>query len=408
MGFNFRKSIKVGPARINLSKSGVGYSIGAGGLRYTKSPKRKSSNKKNTPQKMATVKRTAPTIAATVAHNGAQPHKRSWALVITISLIGIVVVGGGSFIATFICYAIASLFAPGILGSLGSKFFVFGIPALLAIGSVLIAYFRWHPLPEVSAENETCHDPSVLDAPPQKSAYQERKDSAISQFEAELSAIPQSEVKPSAPAQQQLLKNLPDYSFSNITRKTRLDSIFPLVFLDVETTDLYPTKGEIVEVAAIKFDTGMIPVESFATLCKPKASIPDTITEINGITDSMVADAPTFAEIAPALTDFLAGCHVAGHNLDFDLRFIFAHGAKLPENTRYYDTLDLAHLTVPSAYISNYKLDTLCNYYQIWRGTSHRALSDCFAASKLFTHLILDKTDRQLAADPGGVPESDT
>ena len=41
MGLNFRKSIKVGPARINLSKSGVGYSIGAGGLRYTKSPKRK-------------------------------------------------------------------------------------------------------------------------------------------------------------------------------------------------------------------------------------------------------------------------------------------------------------------------------------------------------------------------------
>lgn len=36
MGWNFRKSIKVGPARINLSKSGVGYSVGAGGVRYTK------------------------------------------------------------------------------------------------------------------------------------------------------------------------------------------------------------------------------------------------------------------------------------------------------------------------------------------------------------------------------------
>ena len=36
MGWNFRKSIKVGPARVNLSKSGVGYSFGAGGIRYTK------------------------------------------------------------------------------------------------------------------------------------------------------------------------------------------------------------------------------------------------------------------------------------------------------------------------------------------------------------------------------------
>lgn len=48
MGLNFRKSIKFGPARINLSKSGVGYSVGAGGLRYTKSPKRRSTKKKLT------------------------------------------------------------------------------------------------------------------------------------------------------------------------------------------------------------------------------------------------------------------------------------------------------------------------------------------------------------------------
>lgn len=36
MGLNFRKSIKIGPARVNLSKSGVGYSVGVGGVRYTK------------------------------------------------------------------------------------------------------------------------------------------------------------------------------------------------------------------------------------------------------------------------------------------------------------------------------------------------------------------------------------
>lgn len=48
MGFNFRKSIKIGPARINLSKSGVGYSVGAGGFRYTKrAGKKKKSEKKS-------------------------------------------------------------------------------------------------------------------------------------------------------------------------------------------------------------------------------------------------------------------------------------------------------------------------------------------------------------------------
>lgn len=43
MGFNFRKSFKLGPARVNLSKSGVGYSIGAGGVRFTKSARKKKS-----------------------------------------------------------------------------------------------------------------------------------------------------------------------------------------------------------------------------------------------------------------------------------------------------------------------------------------------------------------------------
>ena len=47
MGFNFRKSFKIGPARVNLSKSGVGYSVGAGGIRYTKSPKKKKKAKGN-------------------------------------------------------------------------------------------------------------------------------------------------------------------------------------------------------------------------------------------------------------------------------------------------------------------------------------------------------------------------
>ncbi len=44
MGFSFRKSIKAGPGRVNLSKSGVGFSVGTGGVRYTKSPKRKKSS----------------------------------------------------------------------------------------------------------------------------------------------------------------------------------------------------------------------------------------------------------------------------------------------------------------------------------------------------------------------------
>lgn len=229
-------------------------------------------------------------------------------------------------------------------------------------------------------------------------------DPLIAQFENELLSIPKIEISTSDPVQKQLLKDMPEYYFSNITRTTRLDSIFPLVFLDVETTGLYPSKSEIVEVSAIKFESGMVPISCFTTLCKPSKPIPEEASAINHITDDMVKDAPSFREIAPALTEYLQGCNVAGHNLDFDLRFIFAHGAELPENKRFYDTLDLAHYTIPEAQIWNYKLDTLCDHYRIRREKAHRSLSDCYATSKLFAHLVFDKTSRQLDSNEENVP----
>lgn len=224
------------------------------------------------------------------------------------------------------------------------------------------------------------------------------KDPRLERFERELRAIPRENITLSEPAPRHLLKDLPPYTFSNITRATRFDSIFPLVFLDVETTGLQPSKSEIVEVSAIKFSFGMVPVSCFTTLCKPRKPIPTEATAINHITDDMVADAPGFCQIAPALTEFIRGCNVAGHNLDFDLRFIFSHGACLPENKRFYDTLDIAHMTIKKSDICDYKLDTLCIYYGIWRERAHRSLSDCYATSKIFSKLVFDKTSWQLEA----------
>lgn len=195
------------------------------------------------------------------------------------------------------------------------------------------------------------------------------------------------------------VQDLPEYSFSNITRKTKLASIFPLVCIDVETTGLYPTKSEIIEITAIRFERGMIPVSCFTTFCKPKKPIPLEATRVNNITDDMVADAPAFAEIAPGLTEYIRGCNLLGHNLDFDLRFLFVHGVDLPVDKRFFDTLDLAHYAIPNKAVYNYKLGTLCSYYGIWRTDSHRAMSDCYATSRLLVKLVEDKTGRNLVLD---------
>lgn len=243
------------------------------------------------------------------------------------------------------------------------------------------------PQPELKSEPAPISQPEAKPKP---------RNPRLEQFEKELSAIPRVNIVPSESVAKRRLKDMPPYEFSNITRSTRYDSIFPLVFLDVETTGFAPSKCEIIEVSAIKFAYGMDPVSCFTALCKPRKPIPEEITKINHITDDMVADAPLFSQIAPSLTEYIRGCNVAGHNLEFDLRYIFVHGADLPEDKRFYDTLDLAHLTIKKSDVYDYRLDTLCSYYGIWREQAHRSLSDCYATSKVFSNLVFDKTSRRL------------
>ena len=221
------------------------------------------------------------------------------------------------------------------------------------------------------------------------------------QFFNELSAIPQVPTVIGEPAKRQYLKDMPEYGYSNVTAKTKLDKIFPLVVLDVETTGFTPSNNEIVEVSAIKFDVGMVPVSCFTTLCRPKNPIPAAASAVNHITDDMVADAPSFRQVAPALSEFISGCNLVGHNLEFDLRFIYVHGAEIPFDKRMYDTLEVAQSTIRRSDIGNHKLESLCSWYGIYRDNAHRSLSDCYATAKIFTRLIFDRTSRDLENETG-------
>lgn len=413
MGFRFRKSIKMGPVRVNLSKSGVGYSVGGKGLRVTKkagggvqttaripgtgiSYSQSIGGKKSSSQSTSTRK----TTTKSTGSNTTSGKGGSGCLSAILWIVGIALLVGLIKNYWWVLLIIA------LLG--GAAFFLFRyLKRQKEISDEPIEIDeKKAPFSEAECVGKTLHAPSVENSheieneQTSTSDLHSRMDALIERFESEVAGIPVKQLAVSDPVPRQLLKDLPLYEFSNVTRKTRLDSIFPLVVLDVETTDLRPSYGEIIEISAIKFDTGMIPVEAISTLCKPQKPIPADATAINHITDEMVQDYPRFAEIAPAVTEFMRGCHVAGHNLDFDLRFLHANGAQLPEGIRFYDTLDLAHLTVPNSSIYDYKLDTLCSYYGIWRGKSHRALSDCYATAKVFASLVKDKTDRQLIANP--------
>ena len=200
--------------------------------------------------------------------------------------------------------------------------------------------------------------------------------------------------------------------YSSITPKTSFDKIGSFVVVDIETTGLSCANSKIIEVGAIKFED-WTPVEKFHTLINPGKHIPNDATKVNNITDEMVANSPAFVEIIDSLDSFIGKSNIVGHNLTFDLKFLYHFGYDFISCKRkYYDTLEIAQRTLKKPRmkwdkewdeyvindnydydVENYKLTTLCDYYKIIDDTfAHRALSDAFATGLLFMNLVKSKT----------------
>lgn len=310
-----------------------------------------------------------------------------------------------------------------MLRALGVFFFLFGTLAFFVpwlLGGVLsyaagVLFFKKAKNigKQIPAKDEVQIQPADDTAPVQdykqrQATYIERKKEELS---LEISQIPRVPVVQSSERTKRAnLIRMPEIKYSNITRSTNMDKLFPLVVVDTETTGIKPGGNDIIEVSAIKYGPDFTPVSCFTSLCKPRKPIPAEATEVNNITDEMVADAPPFALIASAFSEFIAGCNVVGHNLPFDLQFLYISGVELPPKAKYYDTLDLAKkvLTKYGAKkynhkngeyeeaedwdVYDYKLETLCEYYGIYRSNAHRSLSDSYATGLLFQKLIDDKT----------------
>ena len=208
------------------------------------------------------------------------------------------------------------------------------------------------------------------------------------------------------PALKQSISDLQELKYSSISAKTPVTIFNNFVAIDVETTGLSVSKNEIIEVSAIRFRNG-IAVENFLTFTYPTRGIQPDAFEVNGISLDMVDGAPPFPYIANSLEEFIGSDNIVGHNLSFDLKFLYKYGVNfLKQKRRYYDTLKIASKILKrpkqkwdqtlesyetdysSDYdIDNYKLSTLCDYYKIEMLESHRASDDCYAAGLLFIQL---------------------
>ena len=103
----------------------------------------------------------------------------------------------------------------------------------------------------------------------------------------------------------------------------------PLVCVDLEATGIWPGRDRIVQIAAASiFPDGN--VSTWSSLVDPGQPIPPAVTKIHGITDAMVASAPTFGQLAQTVTALLADCDLAGYNVaKFDRRLLAAEFGRL-------------------------------------------------------------------------------
>lgn len=157
--------------------------------------------------------------------------------------------------------------------------------------------------------------------------------------------------------------------------------------IDLETTGLDPRFDDIIEVACIKYRGGE-EVGRFQSLVQPPLQnddeedegepyyVDEFIESLTGITNEMLADAPTFEAIEPQVADFLKGELLVGHNVNFDINFLYdslePYGVMLGND--FVDTMRLSRRALPN--LPHHRLGDLAEYFSI-EGEHHRAMDDC-------------------------------
>lgn len=163
-----------------------------------------------------------------------------------------------------------------------------------------------------------------------------------------------------------------------------------IVVFDVETTGLSPARGDrIVEIAAIKI-RNLVPVDRFHSLVNPQRSISLEAFEVNRISPEMLLEAPTARQVLPDFLNFLGQATLVGHNIHFDLSFLYNEldllGITGKKDLKFFDTMHLARKILPQ--LSRYSLWSIARFLAIGKSQKHRAMDDAQMTFEVFERLV--------------------
>ena len=171
---------------------------------------------------------------------------------------------------------------------------------------------------------------------------------------------------------------------------TGFDGTF--ICFDIETTGLSAARDKITEIGAVKVENGVI-TDTFSTFANPEMPIPQKITQLTGITDNMVKDAPSQSEAVGAFLEFAGDNVLVAHNAPFDTSFIAKACEDMGREYNYtsIDTVAISRAILTD--IKNCKLDTVAKFLRLGDFNHHRATDDAEMLARIFINLCQRLTD---------------
>lgn len=168
--------------------------------------------------------------------------------------------------------------------------------------------------------------------------------------------------------------------------------------LDFETTGNQPT-DEIIQVGLVIIEHDLTIGQVFSSLVKPSTTIPPFITQLTGISDEDVADAPSLDDVMMELVPLLDDVVLIGHHVVFDFNFL-QHALDatgyLPFTGRILDTIDFLRICFPS--LTTYQLGAVTSQFEIVHERPHQADSDALATAYVWLKCLNKLDDLPLIA----------
>src|SRR5438094_2227513 len=187
----------------------------------------------------------------------------------------------------------------------------------------------------------------------------------------------------------------------------------PLAIVDLETTGTRPGADRVTEIGVLEVERFEV-VSEWSTLVNPGVAVPSGIQALSGITHEMLAQAPRFADLAPALHERLAGRVFIAHNARFDYGFLRREfdRAGIKFHARALCSVKLARRLYPRE--RGHDLDSLIARHGISCQARHRAMGDADAlwqflriAAEEHGEAVLTVAARQVAKEPTPPPQLD-